>query len=93
MLYGSRKDDSSDVIAHVLASLGGRIPFILDAGAIAAGLESTIVRPEADRVVLLRPGPVTAALLALKYPLAGLGLCIACLIAYLKPEAPGARKA
>lgn len=47
--------------AHVLASLGGRIPFILDAGATAAGLESTIVRPEADRIVLLRPGPVTAA--------------------------------
>jgi L-threonylcarbamoyladenylate synthase len=50
--------------AHVLASLGGRIPFILDAGATAAGLESTIVRPEVGRVVLLRPGPVTAAQIA-----------------------------
>lgn len=48
---------------HVLASLGGRIPFILDAGATSAGLESTIVRPEDDRVVLLRPGPVTAAMI------------------------------
>ncbi len=47
--------------AHVLASLSGRIPFILDAGATTEGLESTIVRPEADRVTLLRPGPVTAA--------------------------------
>lgn len=48
---------------HVLASLGGRIPFILDAGATSNGVESTIVRPEEDRVVLLRPGPVTAAMI------------------------------
>jgi uncharacterized membrane protein len=31
-----------------------------------------------------------AAVLALKYPLVGLGICICCLIAYLKPDAPGA---
>jgi uncharacterized membrane protein len=31
-----------------------------------------------------------AAVVALKYPLAGLGMCICCLIVYLKPEAPGA---
>jgi uncharacterized membrane protein len=31
----------------------------------------------------------TAALLALKYPLAGLAICICCLIAYLKPDPPG----
>jgi uncharacterized membrane protein len=29
-----------------------------------------------------------AALLALKYPLAGLGICICCLIVYLKPDPP-----
>lgn len=29
-----------------------------------------------------------AAVVALKYPLAGLGICVGCLIAYLKPEAP-----
>lgn len=33
-----------------------------------------------------------AAVVALKYPLLGLGMCICCLIVYLKPEAPGARK-
>jgi len=44
---------------HVLASLGGRIPFILDAGPASDGVESTIVRPEAEVIVLLRPGPVT----------------------------------
>jgi uncharacterized membrane protein len=31
-----------------------------------------------------------AAIVALKYPLAGLGMCCCCLIVYLKPEAPGA---
>jgi TMEM175 potassium channel family protein len=31
-----------------------------------------------------------AAIVALKYPLVGLGMCICCLIVYLKPEAPGA---
>jgi len=34
----------------------------------------------------------TAAVVALKYPLVGLGMCICCLIVYLKPEAPGAGK-
>ena len=33
-----------------------------------------------------------AAIVALKYPLAGLGICVCCLIVYLKPEAPGAEK-
>ena len=31
-----------------------------------------------------------AAAVALKYPLAGLGICICCLLVYLKPEPPGA---
>ena len=31
-----------------------------------------------------------AAVVALKYPLAGLALCICCLVVYLKPEPPGA---
>src|SRR5262249_26936953 len=31
-----------------------------------------------------------AAVMALKYPLVGLGMCICCLIVYLRPEAPGA---
>ena len=33
-----------------------------------------------------------AALVALKFPLLGLGMCICCLIVYLRPEAPGAGK-
>ena len=44
---------------HVLASLGGRIPMILDGGPTERGLESTIVAVEEDGVRLLRPGPVS----------------------------------
>jgi TMEM175 potassium channel family protein len=33
-----------------------------------------------------------AALVALKFPLIGLAMCISCLIVYLKPEAPGTSK-
>jgi uncharacterized membrane protein len=33
-----------------------------------------------------------AAIVALKYPLVGLGMCCCCLIVYLKPEAPGVEK-
>ncbi|GAA4007327.1 L-threonylcarbamoyladenylate synthase [Sphingomonas humi] len=43
---------------HVLASLGGRIPLIIDGGASAHGLESTIIALTGDQPRLLRPGPV-----------------------------------
>ena len=33
-----------------------------------------------------------AALVALKYPLAALGICICCLAVYLKPDPPGAER-
>jgi uncharacterized membrane protein len=33
-----------------------------------------------------------AAVVALKYPLVGLSICICCLIVYLKPDPPGAMK-
>jgi uncharacterized membrane protein len=34
----------------------------------------------------------TAAVVALKYPLSGLGICMYCLIVYLKPDPPGTGK-
>ena len=43
---------------HVLASLGGRIPLILDAGSCERGLESTIVAATGGALRLLRPGPI-----------------------------------
>jgi hypothetical protein len=33
-----------------------------------------------------------AAVVALKYPLVGLGICICCLIVYLRPEPPSAQE-
>ena len=43
---------------HVHASLEGEVSLIIDGGATAHGLESTIVAVEGDSVRLLRPGPV-----------------------------------
>jgi L-threonylcarbamoyladenylate synthase len=50
--------------AHVLASLGGRIPLIVDGGATALGLESTIVAATGGPLRLLRPGPIDLGLAA-----------------------------
>ena len=52
------------------------------------------VAPKVRRVMYVRSVITlclfgTAAVVALKYPLAGLGLCIACLIVYLRPDPPG----
>ena len=69
--------------AHVLASLGGRIPLIVDGGESLHGLESTIVKIVDRTLTLLRPGPVDAGAIAmhalLKYDVAWSG----------KIEAPG----
>ena len=43
---------------HVLKSLGGQIPLILDSGPTPRGLESTIVAPGPGGLRLLRLGPV-----------------------------------
>ena len=43
---------------HVLKSLGGRIPLIIDAGQTERGLESTIVGATDAALRLLRPGPI-----------------------------------
>lgn len=48
---------------HVQASLGGRIPLILDGGATAHGLESTIVAVDDRGLRLLRHGPIPAEVL------------------------------
>ncbi|MDK2762185.1 MAG: threonylcarbamoyl-AMP synthase [Sphingopyxis sp.] len=49
---------------HVLASLGGRIALVIDDGPTMAGVESTIARVKDGAVEMLRPGPVTAEMLA-----------------------------
>lgn len=43
---------------HVLKTLGGRIPLVIDAGPTERGLESTIVAATDGDLRLLRPGPI-----------------------------------
>jgi hypothetical protein len=44
--------------SHVLASLGGRIPLVIDGGATQRGIESTIVAATGGGLRLLRRGPI-----------------------------------
>ena len=50
---------------HVRASLGGRIPLIMDAGPTTVGLESTILAVGGGEARLLRPGPIAPSELGL----------------------------
>ena len=51
---------SSTSADQVLRGLDRRIDLILDGGPSSLGLESTILKPEAGRIMLLRPGALTA---------------------------------
>jgi L-threonylcarbamoyladenylate synthase len=51
--------------AHVMRSLSGRIPLIIDGGETQQGLESTIIAPEKHGIRLLRPGPVSPEMIGL----------------------------
>ena len=55
---------SPTTAAHVADEFGDRLPLILDGGPCAVGIESTIVDLSQGMAVLLRPGGVSAALLA-----------------------------
>jgi uncharacterized membrane protein len=55
------------------------------------------IRPRVRRILRVRAFATLclfglAAVVALKYPLVGLGICCCCLIVYLRPDAPGAGK-
>jgi L-threonylcarbamoyladenylate synthase len=45
---------------HVMDELGGYVPLIIDAGAAAHGIESTIVAVHAGKIDILRRGPITS---------------------------------
>ncbi|MCX6362081.1 MAG: L-threonylcarbamoyladenylate synthase [Armatimonadetes bacterium] len=51
---------SPTTAAHVLSHLAGRIDLVLDGGACAAGIESTVIDTTTDPPTILRPGPVSA---------------------------------
>ena len=48
---------------HVLAELGGRVPLILDGGACAVGVESTVLDLTVVSPRILRPGAITVEML------------------------------
>jgi len=51
---------SPTTAAHVLAQLGGKVPYILDGGACPVGVESSIVGFDGEEAVLHREGGVPA---------------------------------
>lgn len=51
---------SPTTAGHVAHSLGDAISMILDGGPCGVGLESTVIDLTTDRVVMLRPGGITA---------------------------------
>ncbi len=55
---------SPTMATHVAADLDGRIPLILDGGAVGIGIESTIVDLTGKKPQILRPGYVTETMLA-----------------------------
>jgi L-threonylcarbamoyladenylate synthase len=60
-LSGGISPTSAD---HVLKTMDGRIPLVIDGGMTQHGLESTIVRFSGEAATLLRPGPVDFSELA-----------------------------
>jgi L-threonylcarbamoyladenylate synthase len=58
---------------HVLASLDGRIEFLLDAGPCPVGIESTVVDVREGRVQVLRPGMISLSELRRVDPTADAG--------------------
>jgi L-threonylcarbamoyladenylate synthase len=55
---------------HVMASLAGRIPLVIDGGATQRGIESTIVAATDGRLRLLRRGPIEVEAAETKMPVA-----------------------
>jgi L-threonylcarbamoyladenylate synthase len=49
---------SATTAAHVAEELGGKVQMVLDGGAAALGIESTVIGFDGGRAVLLRPGAI-----------------------------------
>lgn len=54
---------SPTLAKYVLEDMGGKIPLIIDGGAVGIGVESTIVDLTEDTPVILRPGYITHEML------------------------------
>ena len=55
---------SPTTAAHVMEDMQGRIPMILDGGAVGIGIESTILDMTGEIPMILRPGYITKEMLA-----------------------------
>ncbi|MBB4633237.1 L-threonylcarbamoyladenylate synthase [Sphingosinicella soli] len=58
---------------HVLKTLGGRIPLVIEGGPCTGGIESTIVAVKGDRLRLLRPGGIPREVLEAFAPIDAAG--------------------
>lgn len=54
---------SPTLASHVYEDMQGRIPLILDGGAVGIGIESTIIDMSTDTPTILRPGYITKDML------------------------------
>jgi uncharacterized membrane protein len=64
---------------------------------LIGGTRTDRIPPKVRRIMRIRSIATLclfgmAAVVALRYPLVGLGICICCLIVYLKPDPPGAKR-
>ena len=75
--------------AHVLASIGDKISYILDGGTCAVGVESTILDLSGERFAILRPGAITAEMVE---DVLGEKIAPHCSLASTGPSAPGMLK-
>jgi L-threonylcarbamoyladenylate synthase len=77
---------------HVIASLGDRVPLVLDGGPCAVGIESTVVDCTGEAVVILRPGMIGRE--SLEMALEGAGVPVRHserqALAHDRPEQPAA---
>lgn len=76
--------------SHVALDMDGRIPMILDGGAVGIGIESTIVDLTEEKPMILRPGYITKEMLeeALKEEVV-IDPGIIASDSLIKPKAPG----
>lgn len=75
---------------HVIEDMDGRIEMILCGGECEIGLESTIVKLEAEHLTLLRPGAITPQMLESVFPMVEIDDCSMRAIGKdEKPAAPG----
>ncbi len=74
---------------HVYEDMNGRIPLILDGGAVKIGLESTIVDLTADVPVILRPGYISLAMVQAILGRAEMDRGLIADDSGIRPKAPG----